>query len=414
MNTKNSPFANNSFQSIWSKHFIPNSNIQAFKFIKGIVFYKHNWLPNYFNIGKNLTKGNSYSLNNTSDFKNKTLIIYDVLPHLMDENTVPKNVGVLKSLQYTGFLINIEQFNNIEGYLLKTFSKNTRMKMRKFTNRLERCFKLSYKMFLGEIDKTEYNQLFDDFMKLLKKRYSDKQITYNNMLPNEWNFYKEVAYPLILEKKASLFVIYDNNKPIAITYNYHTVDSIIDAITVFDIDYSKFNLGYVNNLKLLDWCFKNNIKTLDFSKGYFDYKKRMCTKEYDFEYHIIYDKTSLISSFNAHLHHKFFEFKAYLRNIGINSRFHKLTYVFKNGKNSKSEKKIQINKLEELPSLDELMLIDIQNDSNYNFIKKDINDFLYLVIKPQNEIEIYKFKNQNNVYILSCNSTFQQIKIEST
>jgi len=85
------------------------------------------------------------------------------------------------------------------------------------------------------------------------------------MHPVEWEFYKEVAYPLILESKASLFVLYDNETPIAITYNYHSENIVFDAITVFDIDY---------------------IKYLDFSKRYFDYKKRICPIEYNFEYHV--------------------------------------------------------------------------------------------------------------------------------
>ncbi len=76
-----------------------------------------------------------------------------------------------------------------------------------------------------------------------------------------------MAYPLILEKKASLFVIYNKETPMAITYNYHTEDTLIDAITVFDIDYSKFNIGYVNNLKLLNWCFDKRDNDLSHTLG---------------------------------------------------------------------------------------------------------------------------------------------------
>jgi hypothetical protein len=266
-------------------------------------------------------------------------------------------------------------------------------------------------MYFGNIDKTVYNQLFEDFLNLLDKRYSEKQIIYNNMQPDEWNFYKDVAYPLILEKKASLFVIYDNNRPIAITYNYHTEDAVIDAITVFDIDYSKFNLGYVNNLKLLDWCFKHKVKTLDFSKGFFDYKSRMCSLKYNFEYHIIYNKKSVSSKLKANLYFYFLELKLYLRNKGINSKFHKLNHVFKNGRNSKPAIEINIINLEKLPDLNEIESIDIKEVAKYDFLKKHINDFLYLVTKPYHEIKIYKLKNQKDTYILSSNANVQQIEI---
>lgn len=410
MQINNTPFSNNTFQNIWRKHFISNKTISTFKFIDGINFYKYRFSV-FFNVGKNLTKGNTYKINNYKDYKNNTFIIYDVLTHLIKEPyNLPKNIGLLKSVQYPGYLIHLNEFKNIDDYLLNTFSKNTRMKMRKYTKRLNQCFDISTKMFFGSIDKIEYDDVFENFMALLQKRYAEKQISYNNMQPSEWNFYNEVAYSLILQKKASLFVIYDNDTPIAITYNYHTEDSLIDAITVFDIDYSKFNIGYVNNLKILDWCFENNLKTLDFSKGYFDYKKRMCTLEYDFEYHIIFDKKSIKSKLIAYSYYNFFEFKTYLRNKNFNSKFHKLTYRFKNKNQSTTKETTIVTTLDKLPDSKDLIKINTKKDLNYSFLTKYVNDFLYLVIKPYNEIESYKVNNIEDTYILSSNALIQQVK----
>ncbi len=410
METKNSPFATNTFQDIWKKHFIPNKPIIKYKFIDGVTFYKRNF-PLFFNVGKNLTKGNTYKINDVEDYRNKTFVIYDVLPHLnKQQNDLSKKIGILKSTQYSGFSINLEQFNDIEDYILNKFSKNTRMKMRKFNRRLNECFDISTKMFFGHIDKPEYDKIFEDFMVLLRKRYYEKEVSYNNMQPSEWGFYKEVAYPLILEKKASLFVIYNKETPIAITYNYHTEDTLIDAITVFDIDYSKFNIGYINNLKLLNWCFENNLKSLDFSKGYFDYKKRMCTLEYAFEYHIIFDKYSIFSRIMAYSYHTFFEFKAFLRRKNLNSKFHKLTYFVKSRSQTKTKKKVEITKLDRLPSSSHLIRININDDTNYSFLSKYVNNFLYLVVKPYIETDSFKVINADNVYILSSDSFIQQIK----
>lgn len=410
MEPKINLFTTNIFQKIWKKNFIPNKKTYNFKFISDVSFYK-NRFSIYCNVGKNLTKGNNYNLSNENDYKNKTFIIYDVLPHLYQVvNELPKNAAIYKSIQYPGFLIHLDKFNNIDDYLLNTFSKNTRSKMRKFTSRLDTCFDITSKMFFGSIDKLEYDRLFQDFMVLLQKRFSDKQVSNNNMKSSEWRFYKDVAYPLILEKKASLFVVYDKEKPIAITYNYHTEDTLIDAITVFDIDYSKFNLGYVNNLKILNWCFDNNLKTLDFSKGYFDYKKRMCTLEYDFEYHIIYDKKSLISKLKALSYYKYFEFKAYLRNKDFNTKLHKFTYRINNKKESSFIDKIEIINLDHLNSNSDLTLIDITKNSTYNFMKSYVYDFLYLAVKPYDEIELYKVNNSKNTFIFSSDSLIQQIK----
>lgn len=412
MNIKSTPFSTSIFQKIWKNHFIPNIDTKRFKFISGINFYKNNFLPIYFNVGRNLTKGNSYEICDHNDYKRKTFIIYDVLTHVKRPNSISlKGIGRLKSVQYPGFLIDLNTFDDINDYMLKTFSKNTRMKMRKFDKRLSNCFNISQKMFFGHIEKHEYDIIFEDFMHLLKKRYSEKRVTYNNMQPSEWNFYKEVAYPLILQKKASLFVIYNNETPIAITYNYHSPDKVTDAITVFDTDYSKFNIGYVNNLKLLNWCFKNGIKSLDFSKGYFDYKKRMCTLEYNFEYHILYDKRSIRARSIAYFYYHFLELKKSLRKKKLDVKFHKLTYKLKNKKSIKPKQEFDTSKIQKLPDAENLINIDVKNDKNYYFLSRCVNDFLYLVSQPYEEIETYRDKDKKGIYFFSSNSLIHQVKL---
>ena len=130
MEPKLNTFSTYTFQKIWKKHFIPDKLIKKFQFIEGVNFYKSKFFPAYFNVGKNLTKGNNYKIYDYKDFKNKIFIIYDVLPHLKDDsNKLPKNINILKSYQYPGFLIDLTKFSNIDEYLLKTFSKNTRMKI---------------------------------------------------------------------------------------------------------------------------------------------------------------------------------------------------------------------------------------------------------------------------------------------
>src|SRR5690606_1013003 len=147
--------------------------------------------------------------------------------------------------------------------------------------------------------------------------------------PKEWNFYYDVVYPMILEKKASLFVIYDGDIPIGVTLNYFSEDTVFDAITVFDIDYAKFHLGSVTIMKLIEWCLEHNIKTFDFSKGYFDYKTRWMNKDYNFEYHVYYDSGSLVSKGIASLLSNYFKLKQYLRDKRIHEKFHRMVFKLK-------------------------------------------------------------------------------------
>ncbi|GGZ70488.1 GNAT family N-acetyltransferase [Algibacter mikhailovii] len=410
MEKKNSPFSSRTFQDIWKKKFIPNKTINTFKFLDGISFYKNNPFI-YCNVGKNLTKGNAYTLGDYADYKNKTFIIYDVIPHLNKEcEHTPPSMGLLKTIQYPGFLIDLDKFKNIDDYLLNSFSKGTRSKLRKYIKRLHGCFDISTKMFYGDIDTQQYNDLFDEFKLLLEKRYSEKQMYNNNMQPCEWNFYKEIAYPLILEKKASLFVIYNGKKPIAITLCYHSKNALIDAITVFDIDYAKFNVGYVNNLKLMQWCFDNNITVFDFSKGAFQYKERMCTLQYNFEYHIIYDKKSIISKLTAYTYYNYLEFKTYLRSKQMDVKLHALSYriLYKNKSHQKRD--CEITKLSKLPITNALEKINIKKDPNYLGLSKSVNNFLYLTAKSYEHIESYKVNDQKDTYILASDSLIQQLK----
>ena len=95
---------------------------------------------------------------------------------------------------------------------------------------------------------------------------------------------------MIQSKQASLFVIYDNKKPISITLRFHSNKIIFDTITVFDIDYQKFRLGSLSIIKMLDWAFKNNFKIFDLCKGHLDYKEKWSNIRYSVDNHIIYNK----------------------------------------------------------------------------------------------------------------------------
>src|SRR5690606_33258209 len=287
-----------------------------FNFIKNLHFYKPGALPLYINAGRNHTKGISYILNDSThnDFRKKAFLVYDV-PEFFNVNTsiTNKRLKIHKIKQYKGFLIDLKAHKNFDEYMLSTFKKSSRYKLNKYKKRLELCFNIKYKMLYGkETPKEEYDFVFEKFKELLEKRFSEKKVNNNNLNPKEWNFYYDVVYPMILEKKASLFVIYDGDIPIGVTLNYFSEDTVFDAITVFDIDYAKFHLGSVTIMKLIEWTIDNKFRYFDFSKGYFDYKKRWANKEYDFEYHLYYDKSSILSSTLARSIASYFKFKQYL------------------------------------------------------------------------------------------------------
>ncbi len=259
MQIKQNPFVSDIFITKWLAKFNSKKPIFKFNFIDGLSFFKSSILPIYINAGKNLTKGISYSLikQETTNFNKSLILIYDVPDYLsVNLSGLPEAISLYRIKQYPGYLTDFKVYKDLNDYLQSIFSKKTRDKFKRYEKRLELCFDVKYKMYYGDISKVEYDFIFDEFRILLEKRFDEKQISNNNLDPDEWEFYYEVAYHLIKEKKASLFVVYQGSEPIAITLNYLTENTLFHGITVFDIDYSKFHIGKISLKNLFLWSLK--------------------------------------------------------------------------------------------------------------------------------------------------------------
>ena len=327
------PFTSAPFTSIWMAEFCPDQSATTFQEVQGIQFIKHNFLPLYINIGRTHTKGINYRItnNSSSSLKNKVLLIYDVPSYSNGSNTPPVKLLERKKIrQYPGFAIRLDRFEGIEDFLTQTFGRSSRYKLRKYKKRLEEDHNVQYKIYYGPSSKEEFDIVFEKFKELLERRYKQKKISNNNLEETEWNFYKKLSLPMIQEKKAMLFVIYNKeNIPIAITLNYCSEDTFYNGITVYDIDYEKYRVGWTTNLKLIEWCFDRPFKWFDFSKGYFEYKQRWSNLAYDFEYHLIYDKKSFTASILAGIIGLYFRIKQYLRQKDLNKRLNKYKFYLK-------------------------------------------------------------------------------------
>jgi len=254
-------------------------------------------------------------------------------------------------------------------------------------------------MFYGDISKEDYKLIFVKFKGLLEKRFTDKQITNNNLNPDEWNFYYEIAFPMILNKKAALFVVYEGSNPIAITLNYLSDTILFHGITVFDIDFSKFHLGKIALLNLFSWCFNNHIQVFDFSKGHFDYKTHWSDKRYIFEYHLYYDQSSIPISLLALGIKKFFELKQYLRDKNFNSTLHRLTYRLKRKKiNPRSKINFTFLEIRKKYEDSELSKINILS-TEFASLKKITNEFLFLNKEAMKHLSIWKVLNKESTYL---------------
>lgn len=332
---KNNPFLSHTFKTIWLKHFNYGKGDFTFNFIPNLPFVKSRFLPLYCNTGKNNTKSVSYNFSDkkTKDYKGRVFIIFDIPTHL---NTITPDkdskIGIHKITQYPGFRINLKGYSNLNDYKLDVISKKSRYKFKSYAKKIDSSINIYHKVYYGNIDNETYEFVFGYFKTLLRKRFFNKKTNNNNLSPQEWAFYKEVTLPMIRNKEAALFVTYDTDKPIAINLVNFSETTMYDVIRVFDIDYAKYRLGVVGIMKQIEWCIENNLKALDFSKGYFEYKKRWSNQPYWFEYHIYYDKKSLVPCLIALAYKQFYTFKLFLRRHDLINFVHKLLF-FRNKKN---------------------------------------------------------------------------------
>ncbi|XCF05114.1 GNAT family N-acetyltransferase [Tamlana crocina] len=394
------PFTSKTFTKLWSANFIKNQQTYHFDFINGVSFFKpRKNIPLHTNLGQNLTKGISYQTNLNADWtpgKKKTFLIYDIPEYSELQNEVPKSFKLKKIRQYTGFITQLGNYKNFDDYFQKTFSKKSRYKFKSYQRNLENCFDVKYVHYLGSISKQDYDLVFDVFYDMLKKRFDEKSEANNNLEEQEWTFYYNSVYELILEKKASLFVIYQAEKPIAISLNYLSSDILFFAMTSFDIDYYKFNLGKIHLMELFKWCFENNIKTFDFSKGYYDYKERWGDKQYHFYYHILYDAKSIPSTLLANGLSLFLKFKQYARDKNLTQTINKFKHYLTPNTTKQIEaeiKEVEFN-FEETPTEN---LENIPFNENVSFLNKSIYDFLYLNNEHISNFTLYKIKNSPKI-----------------
>ena len=301
---------------------------------------------------------------------------------------------------WKAFLAHLEDYDSLEAYLKKQFGAKSRSKIRAYKKRLETCFKVRYKMFYGDISKKDYDFLFEHFLTMIKRRFEQRGDTHGDL--KIWALIRNTTYGMILNKKASLFVIYDDEKPIDICLNYHFLNVLNNSIRSFDIDYSKFRLGHIDIYKQLEWCFENNHTIFDLSYGDLDYKRKWCNTIYEFEQHVVFPKKKLSKKLQAYIIIQLLKLKASLdkRKEAFPFRKVKSLILQKNTsiKNS-TENPFEIKDNIELSENLLVSIIDINTDE-YSFLRKPTYDFLYLNFESSNNISVYKIKGEENTFLI--------------
>ncbi len=391
---KHNPFTAKTYQDTWLRYFAKDKVGKQFQFIKNQLFIKHQFLPYYINAGRNMTNGMTYEIDNDkTDYKGKTLVIYDV-PDYCDAINQPKNskLKISKVRQYKGFLADLSGVNSFDDYLQKNLNNKSRNKFRSSLKKFESCFDVSYQYYYGEIELEVYNTMMADFKYLVESRYSDLKIETN--LINEWPFYKELVYNMLQEKKAMIVSIEVAGKPISMSLAFLSDNSLVGAVKAFNTDYYKFNVGHIEISKFIGWCIDHDKKVLDFSKGEYEYKTKWTNTNYLYNCHVVYDSSSLTSSITGSLLVKYFQFKQYLRDKNFNLFVAKTRYTVKNLGSKKVEKlPFKIHPWTDNYDLEQFQLINLNTEvKTHPFLKRLIFDGLFQKPESFSGLEVYKLK----------------------
>ena len=361
---------------------------------------------------KNNPEKSIYSQKSTGNNSKSGIHILEDVPSYVNielhENYNAYNI--LKS-NVLGFYVNLEGYSDVEEYLKSQMGAKNRSRLRGLVNRLEKCFDITYKIYFGEITKEDYELLFAYLKKFIKERFSQRGDKHQAM--KEWNLYKESTFNMIMKKEASLYVIYNENRPIDICLNYHVAGVYVNKIRSYDIDYSKFRLGYIDIIKQLEWCLENNYTIFDLMRGDLRYKREFCNVITNLDRFIIYPKHNFGAKLWANIKKEELLLRPKLRFIKDATR-----KVLKNNASADTvqenkEPEIKIVELTVFPTNIKLEQIDL-NQEEFNPVRKSVYEFQYSTSEHSKDVQIYKLTNEPGSFIVKSTSKIIKISLSTS
>ncbi|WP_406683899.1 GNAT family N-acetyltransferase [Seonamhaeicola sp. MEBiC1930] len=379
------------------------------KVIKKVNFYtdlfEKSKLPKIYKLKGVVNNTIIFSEKNENDKTETTsgLTCYKLFPNYFDYKIETKNEFKLRKVwQKLGFSANLNSSVSALDYLKKECSSQHKKNVTRATNRLEQCFEISYFTYFGKIEKSKYISIMNALFQMISNRFKERKGK-NRVLTN-WQYYLDSTFELILQKKASLFVIYSKNEPIEVSINYHFDSIMYSSISSYDLDYSKFSLGNIEIYKQIDWCISNNIKLFDMGYGDFDYKRKWSNHIYKFESHIISKKNNLLALLYPTLLKYRFKIIDFLVSKNVNNYLYNLKDKLINNKsNDKIKPEFEIEIINEISTALETKL-DLDN---YTFLKKPIYDFLYKYKEELSNLSVYKTPQQNSYIVKGKNNNIK-------
>lgn len=385
-----------------------------------LIFLEERKLAPYFSRVAN-TLSNKVILDSplpqSNHFAKKIFTVFDI-PGYLSLEIDKKNAGIqfTKVNMYKGYMINLKNYTGLDDYLRKRFDSKRRSQFRGYKKRLNISFSTSYKVYFGDISKEHYDYLFDEFLKMLKRRSFQKKILNEEI--QHWEIYRKLTFPMILKRQAYLSVLYEEDRPISVCLNMVYDKIVYGCIKTHDIDYAKFSLGFVDLLHQLEWCFDNGFEVFDLLKGNYDYKARWVDSDYHFNKYVIFDSSSRLISNVARL--KVFKYQIiygvanFLRRYNVHLAFQKLnaSLHYWRRPQAKTAQKISLDIDDdvEMPHTSKLKLITAE-EHQFRQLKKPVIDFLHRYKERKQSVNLFMSLEKENVFFLQGTKQNQKITL---
>jgi hypothetical protein len=154
----------------------------------------------------------------------------------------------------------------------------------KFRKNLRRCLK-NLERDYGKIEIKKYSDFssvkdaMEIFFKLHQERWKSKQMpgVFDKHVIRD--FYIDVAKSFEINGWLALYFLTVNGEPIAAHYCFEYGGKLYFALGGFDLNYSRYSVGNLLTLKIIEKCIVKKLKEFDFMKGDEPYKSRW-TREY--------------------------------------------------------------------------------------------------------------------------------------
>lgn len=379
-------------------------------FLKDYLENEDSWFA------RNSTGTTSLSLNIKRFEANPGAFIFRDVPGYfeVDHTNVGNNITLKKVATHTGYYVDLANFGDFDAYFNEMLGSKSRSNFRRHKNRLEKCFEISYRAYFGDIGKSEYDRLFEELRQLLVRRFAEKQ-EFNYELQYLGDFHN-VVFDMILERKANIFVIYHGKKPISIRINMFKKNVAYYIMSGYDIEYSKFHLGFLDMALNIEWMFKMKFDIYDLLKGYGYYKKKWTNSSYSCQDYYLYDSSHLLNSWIVSL--AVFKSRIWygalrgLKNTNLGDFIGKLrkNQFWSSHADLPSGKNIQPIQ-EEIPPGKIGAEVDIESNSEFDTLRQAVYTFLFYTNERYKDVKIYRHAERENLFFIRGKAKNQSLLI---